>query len=154
MQAALGLAQLERIDELVSMKRRIFEWYQEELAGIDGLRLNVEPDGVRNSYWMVTVTLDERYDLPKTTLMRLLKADGIDTRPFFYPLSALPAFRSRGGAARWRRRNPTAYRVSAQGINLPSALSVTREDVNRVCAALRRHLTEALGYDLRTASCG
>jgi perosamine synthetase len=143
MQAALGLAQLERIDELVSIKRRIFEWYQEELAGIDGLGLNEEPAGTKNSYWMVTATIDARFDLPKTQLMKLLGANGIDTRPFFYPLSSLPAFRSRGGAARWSRRNPIAYRVSAQAINLPSALNLTREDVIRVCRSLREHLARA-----------
>ena len=112
------------------------------------------PTGSRTATGWSPSDLDERYDLPKTLLMRLLKADGIDTRPFFYPLSALPAFRSRGGANRWRRRNPAAYRVSAQAINLPSALGVTREDVSRVCAALRRHLSDALDHELPTAVCG
>ena len=149
MQAALGLAQLERIEELVAHKRRIFEWYRQELSGIAGLGLNREPEGTKNSYWMVTVTLDERFDLPKTELMASLKAEGIDTRPFFYPLSCLPAFRSQGGEARWRRRNPTAYRVSAQAINLPSALSLTREDVSRVCGALRTQLTRTESRGLR-----
>ena len=149
MQAALGLAQLERIDELVALKRRIFEWYRQELSGIEGLGLNREPQGTKNSYWMVTATLDERFDLPKTRLMASLRAEGIDTRPFFYPLSSLPAFRSQGGEARWRRRNPTAYRVSAQAINLPSALSLTREDVSRVCGALRTQLTRTESRGLR-----
>ena len=107
MQAALGLAQLERIDELVAQKRRIFEWYREELAGIAGLGLNKEPEGTKNGYWMVTATFDERFDLPKTALMAAMRADGIDTRPFFYPLSSLPAFQSQGGEAHWRRRNPS-----------------------------------------------
>ena len=141
MQAALGLAQLERIDELVAQKRRIFDWYRQELEGIAGLGLNKEPEGTKNGYWMVTATFDERFDLPKAGLMASLRADGIDTRPFFYPLSSLPAFRSQGGEARWQQRNPVAYRVSAQAINLPSALSLTQEDVSRVCSALRGHLT-------------
>lgn len=142
MQAALGLAQLERIEELVAAKRRIFEWYRQELVAVEGLSLNVEPTGVRNSYWMVTITLDDRYDLPKTELMKLLKADDIDTRPFFYPLSSLPAYHAQGGAPKWRRLNPNAYRVSERAINLPSALSLTRTDVARVCDALRAHLAQ------------
>ncbi len=149
MQAALGLAQLERIDELVAHKRRIFEWYREELSGIAGLGLNREPEGTKNSYWMVTATIDDRFDLPKSALMASLRAEGIDTRPFFYPLSSLPAFRSQGGEARWRRRNPTAYRVSAQAINLPSALSLRREDVSRVCEALRTELARSESRALR-----
>ena len=149
MQAALGLAQLERIDELVAHKRRIFEWYRQELSGIAGLGLNKEPEGTKNSYWMVTATIDERFDLPKAALMASLKAEGIDTRPFFYPLSSLPAFRAQGGEARWRRRNPVAYRVSAQAINLPSALSLTREDVSRVCGALRTQLAQSESRGLR-----
>jgi perosamine synthetase len=153
MQAALGLAQLERIDELVAQKRRIFEWYRQELSGIAGLGLNKEPEGTKNSYWMVTATIDERFDLPKTALMASLKAEGIDTRPFFYPLSSLPAFRAQGGEARWRRRNPTAYRVSAQAINLPSALSLTREDVSRVCVALRTELARSESRGVRSVVC-
>jgi perosamine synthetase len=153
MQAALGLAQLERIDELVAQKRRIFEWYRQELAGIAGLGLNKEPEGTKNGYWMVTATIDERFDLPKSALMASMRADGIDTRPFFYPLSSLPAFQSQGGEAHWQRRNPVAYRVSAQAINLPSALSLTREDVTRVCGALRTHLARAETRGLRAVVC-
>jgi perosamine synthetase len=152
MQAALGLAQLERIDELVSLKRRIFGWYKQELGGIDGLFLNQEPPRTRNSYWMVTATLDDRrFDLPKTELMKLLRDDGVDCRPFFYPLSALPAFLPWGGASRWQTRNPIAYRVSAQAVNLPSALSLTREQVARVCSVLRNHLSHARVQNIRAA---
>ncbi len=154
MQAALGLAQLERIEELVCLKRRIFGWYQQELADIDGLRLNHEPPKTRNSYWMVTATLDARFDLPKTDLMKLLREDGVDSRPVFYPLSALPAFLPWGGAACWESKNPVAYRLSPQAINLPSALSLTREDVVRACAVLREHLSNAALADRRTAICG
>jgi perosamine synthetase len=153
MQAALGLAQLERIDELVFLKRQIFGWYREELAGIEGLRLNQEPAETTNSYWMVTAVMDDRFDLPKTELMALLREDGIETRPFFYPLSALPAFRFRGGRARWGRRNPTAYRVSEQAINLPSALSLEREDIGRAGAALRAHLANAQHLNVAAAGC-
>jgi perosamine synthetase len=153
MQAALGLAQLERIDELVSTKRRIFEWYRQELSGIDGLQLNEEPPRTRNSYWMVSATLDERFDLPKTRLIKLLHEDGIDSRPFFYPLSSLPAFQAWGGAARWKQQNPVAYRLSAQAVNLPSALNLTRDEVTRVAAALKKHLAAALNRDLPAVGC-
>jgi perosamine synthetase len=137
MQAALGLAQLERIDELVEMKRRLFGWYREELSSIRGLTLNAEPPGTRNSYWMVTVVLDPSLGVEKVELMKRLDAAEIDTRPFFHPLSSLPAYAKSAEAAAARSRNRVAYAVSRTGVNLPSALSLTRADVARVCSALR-----------------
>jgi perosamine synthetase len=143
MQAALGLAQLERADELIGRKREIFSWYAHELEGVEGIRLNHELPWTRNGYWAVTLIADQRYDLPKVRLMQLLKDDGIASRPFFYPLSSLPAFRAMGGEERWRPRNPTAYALSAQAINLPSAFSLDQKTVQRVCEALKRHLALA-----------
>jgi perosamine synthetase len=143
MQAALGLAQLERIEELIDRKREIFSWYREELIDVDGVQLNRERSGTKNSYWMVTAIVDDRFDLPKTSLMEALSAEGIDSRPFFYPLSALPAYRFLGGEEVWLRKNPVAYRVSRQAINLPSALSLNRDDVRRVCGALKVQLARS-----------
>jgi len=143
MQAALGLAQLERIEELIDRKREIFSWYRDELVDVDGLQLNQEPPGTKNSYWMVTAIVDDRFDLPKTNLMAALSGEGIDTRPFFYPLSALPAYRHLGGEEVWLRKNPVAYRLSRQAINLPSALSLDRNDVRRVCVALKAQLARS-----------
>ena len=131
MQAALGLAQLERADELVALKRQIFEWYRAELAGVEGVRLNPEPAGTRNSCWMVTL-VDAARRIPKEEVIRRLDERGIDSRPFFYPLSSLPAYAAHG-AGEHRSRNPIAYELSAYGVNLPSALSLTRDDVRRVC---------------------
>lgn len=154
MQAALGLAQLERADELVARKREIFSWYREELREVEGVTLNLESPRTRNGYWMVTIVLDDRYDLDKVRLMELLQADGIDTRPFFYPLSSLPAFQSLGGAEQGRRENPVAYKLSAQAINLPSALCLDRSAVHTVCAALMGHLDRAQTSVVSAAACG
>jgi perosamine synthetase len=143
MQAALGLAQLERIETLVAQKRAIFRWYQEELHSVDGLTLNSEPAGTKNTYWMVTAIVDPKIDLPELRLMELLGESNIDVRPFFFPLSSLPAYKAMGGEAVWRGRNPVAYRLSAQAVNLPSALNLTRDDVSRVCAALKSCVASA-----------
>ena len=144
MQAALGLAQLERVDDLVGRKRQIYAWYSSELSNVPGLTLNYEPIGTFNSYWMATIVLDSRYDMPKAQLAELLAADGIDTRPFFSPLSSLPAYSALGGQSKWRERNPVAYRLGAQAINLPSALNLSRADVRRVCDSLKKHLLGAV----------
>lgn len=140
LQAAFGLAQLERIDELVEKKRRIFSWYAERLAGLPGLALNAEPDGLVNSYWMVTVVPDPAYGLDKARLMALFKAENIDTRPFFSPLSSIPAYGRSDEARRARERNRTAYAIGPFGLNLPCGMSLSEAQADRVCATLRRIL--------------
>jgi perosamine synthetase len=137
MQAALGTAQLERVEELVVRKREIFAWYAEELAGLPGVTLNYEAPGTKNTYWMVTAVLDESLGLRKERLMEQLASEGIDCRPFFHPLSSLPAYAASPEAAAAKGRNRVSYAISPFGINLPSALNLTREQVRRVAAALR-----------------
>jgi perosamine synthetase len=137
MQAALGLAQLERLDELVAGKRRMFGWYREMLAGWNEGALNPDVPGLYNSYWMSTVLLDGRLGVTKEALVPAMKTAGIDTRPFFSPLSSIPAFRDTAQAEAARVRNVVAYELTPFGINLPSALNLSREDVGRVCETLR-----------------
>jgi perosamine synthetase len=137
MQAALGLAQLERLDELVEGKRRVFGWYREMLNGWNEGTLNPDVPGLYNSYWMSTVVLDSRLGITKEALVPALRNAGIDSRPFFSPLSALPAFCRTAQAEAARARNSVAYALTPFAINLPSALNLSREDVGRVCDALR-----------------
>jgi hypothetical protein len=140
MQAALGLAQLERIDELIQHKREQFHWYKQELAGVDGITLNAEPVGVLNAYWMVTIVLDPELGLNKTQLMERLSLHGIDTRPFFHPLSSIPAYEDSEQAHIARQRNKVVYGISPYSINLPSALSLGKEEIKTVCKALKELL--------------
>ena len=137
MQAALGLAQLERIEELLKHKREQFVWYKRELADVVGITLNAEPEGTLNAYWMVTIVLDPNLGLNKTQLMERLSQRDIDTRPFFHPLSSIPAYEGLEQAHLARQRNKVVYRISPYGINLPSALSLSKEEIKTVCAALR-----------------
>jgi len=137
LQAAFGLAQLERIEELVGRKREIFSWYAAELAGVEGITLNAEPPETRNSYWMSTVVLDAKFGLRKERIMELLAAEGIDCRPFFHPLSDIPACRDWPEAAQARVRNHVTHRVAPHGINLPSPATLTREQAARVAGALK-----------------
>jgi perosamine synthetase len=138
MQAALGLAQLERIDELVARKRRIYGWYREELAGWIGGSLNPDVPELHNSYWMTTVVLNRDIGLTKEAVVADLRKNGVDARPFFYPLSTIPALHDTLHAATARARNVNCCSITPYGINLPSALALQREDVARVCSALRQ----------------
>jgi perosamine synthetase len=135
LQAAIGTAQVERAAEIVARKRTIFSWYRDRLAGFPGLAMNPEPDGGINQYWMVTVVWDGRYAVEKGAVMDALSAHGIDSRPFFHPLSSLPAYAGRPEADRARARNRVAYALAPRGINLPSALSLTEAQVDRACLA-------------------
>ncbi len=143
MQAALGLAQLERIDNLVARKRQIFEWYRNELEGVKGLTLNFEAPQTKNTYWMVTVVLDPRLGLKKEDLMDRLGEQGIDTRPFFHPLSSIPAYRDLEQARQARQRNRVTYAISPFGINLPSALNLTPQKVGYVCDRVKAIVRES-----------
>ncbi|MEZ0394863.1 MAG: DegT/DnrJ/EryC1/StrS family aminotransferase [Anaerolineales bacterium] len=137
MQAALGLAQLERIDELLARKIEIFRWYQEELEDLEEVSLNYQLPESKNTYWMVTIVWTARYDLSKVQLISLLKERNIDCRPFFFPLSSLPAYENSKEALAARARNLVSYGVSERSVNLPSALNLSRDDVRYVCEAVR-----------------
>lgn len=137
MQAALGLAQIERINELVARKREIFECYKAGLADLPGIKLNYEAEGTLNSYWMVTIVFDEKLGFYKEFIAKELAKRGIDSRPFFHPLSDIPAFQQHEQAKIARARNHVSYQISPFGINLPSGMNMTPELVNRVCTSLK-----------------
>lgn len=142
MQAALGLAQLERIEELVARKRQIFNWYRKSLAETEGVTLNYEAPGTKNTYWMVTAVLDKKFKITKDRLIELMNENNIDCRPFFYPLSSLPAYEHLEQAHHARKRNHVAYEISPYGINLPSGLNMTEEKVKYICKNLKETLNE------------
>jgi perosamine synthetase len=137
LQAALGLAQLERIDEIVRHKRQIFSWYESELKAVEGLTLNHEASNTKSTYWMVTVILDEMFGIDKEKLMSLLSDRNIDSRPFFYPLSSLPPYENMKQAQEAQRRNKNAYSLTRWGVNLPSGMDMTQEKAHYVCDSLK-----------------
>jgi perosamine synthetase len=136
LQAALGLAQIERVEELVARKRQIFSWYRERLGGRSGIALNHDSELMRSSFWMVTVIVSPDCGHTKETLMAGLDLHAIDSRPFFHPLSAIPAYRDHPSTVGAAERNPVAYALSPYGINLPSGLQLDEEQVGFVCEKL------------------
>ena len=140
MQAALGLAQLERIEELVARKREIFSWYKERLDNVEGITLNDETPIVKNTYWMVTLIIDSNRKIFKEQIIEKLMKRGIDCRPFFYPLSSLPAYTNLPQAKIGRSKNTNAYRISPYGINLPSGFHMNKDQVVYICRQIREIL--------------
>lgn len=135
-QAAIGCAQLERIDDLIAGKRRVFEAYRKALQDVPGVALNPEPDGVRNGYWMPTAVFDRALGISRERLQAALNPQGIDARVFFHPLSSLPMFEA-------CPQNVHAYDIPQRAINLPSYHDMTDADLARVTGALRRLIEEA-----------
>jgi perosamine synthetase len=124
LQAALGLAQLERIDEILAKRSDIMGWYREELEGRWGLRLNRNAPWGRSAHWMVCLEVEGMDDAKRQAFMASLRSRGVDSRPYFYPISDMPMY---PGAM-----TPVAHRLSPIGINLPTYVDLTREDVAHI----------------------
>jgi len=135
-QAALGVAQMERIGELVDQKRQIFSWYQDRLGPQTSLVLNVEPENVRNSYWMVTIVPQNKDAPDKFSLQTQLAKKQIDSRPFFSRLTTLKPYREIGRCAGTLPSKPNGAHVALHGLNLPSGYNMNEELVDRVCSEL------------------
>lgn len=125
-QAALGLAQLERIDELINKKRQIYNWYKEYLSGFDKVTLNPQKEWAKNVFWMVCILLNDNAYIARDDLMIRLKDKGIDTRPFFYPMTDMPMY---GGKV----KNKIAQKISYRGINLPSGVNLDKTTIDFIC---------------------
>ncbi|QHT70206.1 DegT/DnrJ/EryC1/StrS family aminotransferase [Rhodocytophaga rosea] len=137
LQAAMGCAQLERVDELVNKRRDIFNWYTEYLADLPGIVLNPEPSYTINCYWMPTIVFDKALNIEAHEVINYLKEQNIDSRPFFYPLSSLPMFEK-------AEENKVSYNLYKRALNLPSNFSLTREDIKQVCQAIRTYVNKVL----------
>jgi len=129
-QAAIGCAQIERIEKLVTRKRNIFHNYRQLLEGLP-ITMNPEPANCTNGYWMPTVVFEKNSGITREMLLAAFLHENIDARVFFYPLSGLPMF---GGSA----RNRFASEIASRAINLPSHHDLTDDDQVRVSKVLCR----------------
>jgi len=140
MQAAVGLSQVEKIEDHVARKRRMAAWYRERLADIDLLQLPVERAWARNVYWMFCVVLDDSLPLDAAELARRLRERGVDTRPLFLGMHEQPVLRDRGLFA--NEAYPVTERLARRGLYVPSGLTLTEDQADQVCAALRDAIPE------------
>ncbi len=134
-QAAIGCAQMERIDELVSRKRSIFAVYRDALCTLPGVAVNPEPEGTVNGAWMPTAVFATHTGVTRERLQSAFTEENIDARVFFHPLSTLPMFGSGPGA-------PIAADTAGRAINLPSFHDMLPGDLQRVVDVVR-HLLHA-----------
>ncbi len=129
-QAAIGCAQMDRIGELIGRKREIFAYYHKHLSGIAGVTMNPEKSGTTNGYWMPTAVFTPETGVTRERLLELFKAENIDGRVFFHPLSSLPMFQPKPS-------NRIGYDLPPRAINLPSYHDLTNADQDRVIAAVK-----------------
>ena len=132
-QAALALAQIRRLDELVKQRRDLFKWYKQRLEGIDGIQLNAEAENVTNTYWVVSAIVEASYGLKKEDFIKKFKDHNIETRPFFYPVSSMPPYENYERSKDMASFNPVSYELSPYGISFPSAATITENQVDQVC---------------------
>lgn len=129
LQAALGVAQLERIEQLMEKRITLFNWYKEELKDYnDMIVLNQTADWAKNSYWLISAQFKGYSEERRDEFMKELHKKGIDSRPFFYPMSSMPYFR--------KVDNPVSYQVSKKGINLPTYFELQENEVIRICNSI------------------
>ena len=139
LQAAVGVAQVERIDEHVARKRHMGKAYNERLDGLPQIALPVEREWAKNVYWMYGVVLDDDVPYDATEFASRLLAKGIDTRPFFIGMHEQPVFLDRGMFN--GESYPVAGRIARRGLYLPSGLAITDEQIDRVSDEVRQVLT-------------
>ncbi|MCX7974399.1 MAG: DegT/DnrJ/EryC1/StrS family aminotransferase, partial [Candidatus Aminicenantes bacterium] len=138
LQAAIGLAQLETIEERLAKKQWMAMAYRERLKDIQLLQLPVEKPWATNVYWMYGVVVDPKSGYNARRLGEKLKEQGIETRPFFIGLHQQPALIKRGLVP--NEPFPVSTYLSQQGLYLPSGLTLTESQIDRVCEALRQIL--------------
>lgn len=136
-QAALGIGQLERIDETIARKRFIGRWYTDRLKDIDVFSYPLQKTAYSdNIYWVYGLVLNERTRLNVNDLMMQLGELGIGTRPFFWPMHEQPVFRKMGYFA--NERFPVAERLGRRGFYIPSGVNLTTAQMERVACALEK----------------
>jgi perosamine synthetase len=129
LQAAIGYAQMERINELIAGKRRIFAYYTAHFSDLP-LKMNPEPVGTKNGFWMPSIVVDEDVPFDREALLASFKVDNIDGRVFFWPLSMLPMFEK-------RPENVVSYGLFDRALNLPTYHELTEPEMDRVVAGVR-----------------
>lgn len=130
-QAAIGCAQMERIEELVSRKRELLGYYRENLECLPGVIMNPEPEGTVNGGWMPTVVFSPESGITREELQALFKEENVDARVFFWPLSSLPMFED-------KPINKLAWDIPTRAINLPSYHEISLDKLKFIFSIVHR----------------
>ncbi|HEY83802.1 MAG TPA: DegT/DnrJ/EryC1/StrS family aminotransferase [Chloroflexi bacterium] len=130
LQAALGVAQLEQIDDFIAIRRKNAAYYMERLKNIPGLTMPPEAEWAENVYWMFAPLIEPEFGVERDAVIEKLRQKGIESRPFFYPIHTMPMYAT-------GQSLPIAESLAARGINLPSGTTLTTKQIDFVCDALK-----------------
>jgi perosamine synthetase len=133
LQAAVGCAQVERIEDLIEGKRRVFLYYADRMKALP-LAMNPEPCNTLNGFWMPSIVVDAKVRFDRAGLLASLQTDGIDGRVFFWPLSSLPMFDA-------CPQNTNSYAIPERALNLPSYHDLSEDGMSRVVS----HIEKSIG---------
>ena len=134
-QAAIGLAQFRRIDELVERRRKNAHLYNSLLKDIEGIRLPVEKEWAKNVYWMYSILIEDEFGISRDELTHRLAEKGIETRTFFIPMHQQPVF---ANMRLFKRESyPIAEEFSQRGLYLPSSSGLSEEEIGYICGAIK-----------------
>lgn len=128
LQAALGVAQMEKIDQFVEIRRRNAWLYNSLLKDVDGITLPPEADWAKNVYWMYSLLIEDSFKMNRDKLMEYLAEKGVETRNFFYPIHKQPVYSRRYKGEMY----PVAEELSRRGMNLPSGNTLQKEQIEYV----------------------
>lgn len=134
-QAAIGLAQLKRIDKLVRMRRRNAHLYNECLKDAEGIRLPVEKGWAKNVYWMYSISIEDDFEISRDELVEKLMKKGIDTRTFFIPMHQQLVFQK---MSLFKKESyPVAEELSSKGMYLPSGSGLKEKEIKYICNVIK-----------------
>ncbi|MEK6705776.1 MAG: DegT/DnrJ/EryC1/StrS aminotransferase family protein [Candidatus Poribacteria bacterium] len=139
LQAALGMGQFEQLDKFIEKKRKIAEWYSSGLMDLHEkgvIQLHPEMGWARCSYWMYSLVINpRRAGICRDDLIKQLLDVGVESRPFFYPVHILPPYRKN------KPPFPVAEKLGKNGINLPSSVKLSHDQVKKICSVIRKTIT-------------
>ncbi|WP_210727640.1 DegT/DnrJ/EryC1/StrS family aminotransferase [Sphingopyxis sp. PAMC25046] len=139
MQAAVGVNQVKRIEDIVERKRAIAAEYTARLGDLPGVQLPMEENWGRSVFWVYPLLLDDDHPLDAASFAAALKAEGVESRPFFLGMHEQPVFHDMGLFL--GETYPVTERIARKGLYIPSGLAITAEQMDHVCAAVRKILS-------------
>ena len=134
LQAALGVAQMERIDDFLKRRAEIMAWYHSAIPSRENVRLNRVKNWASSAFWMVCLEVDGFNEARRDLFMEKLKQRGIDSRPYFCTMSSMPMYK--------QKPLPVAARKAQSGLNLPTFFDITQKDVERIGGVVNQLLAD------------
>ena len=135
LQAAIGLAQLEKLDKFIAKKRRIAKWYSQELKDLERknfIKLHPKMPWAKCVYWMYSILIEDGFGTKRDDLAKILEEKEIDTRPLFYPIHIMPPYKKDN-----IKNLPIAERLGNFGLNLPSSVKLAQRDIITISQAIK-----------------